>query len=164
MYWNAVGCLKSYHSCDDVDLIFSTLKEQERIEGHSYVPLAFISMSVYGKFHISYFYVAVKKCEKPTSPVNGNVLIPCSTIFDGKCSFMCRPGFFLNGSKIFSCSANSKWEPTPGRCDGKENVSECCVFKFAFLVPCSPLLFQKSKKGPFHRSVLCFSLIKEASS
>ena len=120
-------------------------------------------MSVYDNFHISYFNVAVKNCEKPTSPVNGNVRIPCSTIFEGKCSFMCRPGSFLNGSKIFSCSANSKWEPTPGRCDGEEKVSECYVFKFSFLEPCFRLLFQKSKKGPFHRSVIFFSLIKEAS-
>ena len=104
----------------------------KRIGGHAYVPLAFIIMSVYGKFHICYFYVAVKNCEKPTSPVNGYVRIPCSTIFEGKCSFMCRPGFFLNGSKIFSCSASSKWEPTPGRCDGKEKVCQIVSLKVRY--------------------------------
>lgn len=82
-------------------------------------------MSIYSKIHLFYLYVAVKSCEKPTSPVNGYVRIPCSRIFKGKCSFTCRPEFFLNGSKIFSCSANSKWEPTPGLCEGKGIVYDC---------------------------------------
>lgn len=61
--------------------------------------------------------------------MNGYVRIPCSTIFKGKCSFACRPGFFVNGSKIFSCSANSKWEPTPGQCNGKDKACKIVILK-----------------------------------
>ena len=63
----------------------------------------------------------VKHCSRPKPPTNGFVEIPCSTTYNGKCSFGCSPGYFLNGSRTVLCSEDSKWVPIPGQCDGKEN-------------------------------------------
>lgn len=68
-------------------------------------------------FHLS----TVKRCNKPKPPSNGYIQIPCLTTYKGECSFGCNSGYFLNGSKTVSCSAESRWVPIPGRCDGKEN-------------------------------------------
>ena len=71
------------------------------------------------------FLLLVKMCDKPAPPANGFVQIPCSTTYKGKCSFECRSGFFLNGSKTVSCTEDSTWFPIPGKCEGKErNRSE----------------------------------------
>ncbi|KAL9950574.1 hypothetical protein ACROYT_G043090 [Oculina patagonica] len=62
-------------------------------------------------------FCKVKRCSKPSPPTNGYIQIPCSTVYKGKCSFACTSGFFLNGTQTVSCSADSKWRPSFGRCD-----------------------------------------------
>lgn len=82
-------------------------------------------MLIYSKIYFFYFYVVVKSCEKLIFFVNGYVRIFCLRIFKGKCFFMCCLEFFLNGSKIFLCFVNFKWELIFGLCEGKGIVYDC---------------------------------------
>ena len=71
---------------------------------------------------VNFFLFAVVDCGALQAPANGAVMTNPGTNFTSIATYICDPGFFLEGEPTRTCPATGNWTGSQPTCTGKQPV------------------------------------------
>ena len=63
--------------------------------------------------------VSAVTCPVLTNPTNGQVSMDTNTV-GSTATYICSPGYDVNGATTVTCGADGSWSPVPTTCDGEK--------------------------------------------
>ena len=70
----------------------------------------------------NFFLFAVVDCGALQAPPNGAVMTNPGTNYTSIATYICDPGFFLEGESTRTCPATGTWSRSQPTCTGKQSV------------------------------------------